>query len=110
VEDVFQEKGADLGGLVAVLGPANRDVGGPGVFVGPCAVQGGADSPGDPVVAGPDASDVLVGKAPEGLPYLGVVAGGALEGSFVERPTSSAKERGARSPTAWRMTVRAMPS
>src|SRR5581483_10231373 len=84
VEDVFEEEGADLGGLVAVLRPADGDVGGPGVFVGPAAVEGGADGPGDPVVAGPDAGDVFVGKGPDGFERLGVVPGRPLEGPFVE--------------------------
>jgi hypothetical protein len=73
VEDVFEEEGADLGGLVAVLGPADGNVGGAGVFVGPGAVKGGADRPGDPVVSGPDSGDVLVGEGPDRLQGLGVV-------------------------------------
>jgi hypothetical protein len=84
VENVLEEEGADLGGLVAVLGSADGDVGGSGVFVGPGAVEGGADGPGDAVVAGPDASDVLVGERADSLQCLGVVTGGPLEGSLVE--------------------------
>ena len=84
VQNVLQEEGADLGGLVAVLGSADGDVSGSGVFVGPGAVEGGADGPGDAVVAGPDTGDVLVGERADGLECLGVVAGGPLEGSLVE--------------------------
>src|SRR5438105_3617823 len=94
VEDVLEEEGADFGGLVSVLGSADGDVGGPAVFVGPGAVQGGADRPGDPVVAGSYAGHVLVGQSPDCLQGVGVVSGGALEGSFVEAGDELAERAG----------------
>ena len=56
VQHVFEEEGADFGGFVAVLGSADGDVGGPAVFVGPGAVEAGADGPGNAAAraSGPD--------------------------------------------------------
>jgi hypothetical protein len=73
MEDVLEDEGAHFGGLVSVLGSAGRDVGGPGVFIGPPAVKCGTDRPGNPVVAGPHAGHVLIRKSPDRLQSLGVI-------------------------------------
>jgi hypothetical protein len=84
VEEVLEDEGANFGGLVAVLGPTDGDVGGPGVLVGPGAVESGANGPCDSFVAGPDPGDVLVGELADGLDGVGVSAPGPLQGPLVK--------------------------